>query len=412
MPVIKRSEAKEIDEYKGWIILYGRRKVGKTFLLKNFVSWDYFYTVTRGLKVVKEERNSRKYTVMNTDAAIKDIVFSLKSGYKTIVDEFQRLPEHSWDILATAHPDGKLILSGSSRRVVEKILGARSPLLGLLAPYRLDLIKPCDAVVSLVKTGLSPEKAIEWAVILRDPWVIPHLDIRKDPSYELAQKIHFLVGAVIGLIGEVFTEEERRMTRLYEAIIRRIASGNWKLSELANSLFSLNLIEKGIPSQVTPYLDRLVKMGIIERIKTFKSRWKTIYKVRSPIMSILLKIDEEDFIYENIQYNAEKIEEKIRSILGIELQFFIGELLSQTEKKKPLYQPHDEIDIILSNKRKTVIEVKRRPVTQADIQHLREKAAKIGIWDIAIVTLRGEKTSEKIITPYKLVEKCLNQTIQ
>ncbi len=49
------------------------------------------------------------------------------------------------------HIGGKLVLSRSSRRVVDKILSSGGPFLGLLAPYRLDLVKNAYNLHSVLK---------------------------------------------------------------------------------------------------------------------------------------------------------------------------------------------------------------------------------------------------------------------
>ena len=45
MNVIQRKEAGEIAEAPGWLLVFGRRKVGKTFLVKNTLRWDVYFSV-------------------------------------------------------------------------------------------------------------------------------------------------------------------------------------------------------------------------------------------------------------------------------------------------------------------------------------------------------------------------------
>ncbi|MFV2014398.1 MAG: hypothetical protein ACC656_03140 [Candidatus Heimdallarchaeota archaeon] len=37
MEIIARKEVNEISKIKKWILIYGRRKTGKTFLVENFL---------------------------------------------------------------------------------------------------------------------------------------------------------------------------------------------------------------------------------------------------------------------------------------------------------------------------------------------------------------------------------------
>jgi AAA+ ATPase superfamily predicted ATPase len=104
---VDREEANEIKKLKGWILIYGRRKVGKTFLIKNFLDWDYYFTVKRDGKI-------EKYAVREIEN-IKDfvgIVSNLLSQNSTVViDEFQRLPSSTVEEIAMNHPKGKIIFS-------------------------------------------------------------------------------------------------------------------------------------------------------------------------------------------------------------------------------------------------------------------------------------------------------------
>ena len=101
--------------------------------------------------------------------------------------------------------------------------------------------------------------------ILRNPWVIPMFNIEANPIDELSRKIEQIIMTSGSLIGEVFTEEERRLTRTYEAVIRLISEGLWDLSEIASILSSRGLISGGRES-ITGILDVLNKIGIIAKI--------------------------------------------------------------------------------------------------------------------------------------------------
>jgi len=101
--------------------------------------------------------------------------------------------------------------------------------------------------------------------ILRNPWVIPMFNIEANPIDELSRKIEQIIMTSGSLIGEVFTEEERRLTRTYEAVIRLISEGLWDLSEIASILSSRGLISGGRES-ITGILNVLNKIGIIAKI--------------------------------------------------------------------------------------------------------------------------------------------------
>ena len=51
---VVRKEVMELHKTCGWIIVYGRRKVGKTFLLRNLTKWDAYILVRRDLSIRSE----------------------------------------------------------------------------------------------------------------------------------------------------------------------------------------------------------------------------------------------------------------------------------------------------------------------------------------------------------------------
>ncbi len=71
----------------------------------------------------------------------------------------------------------KVILVGSSILVSKKVLSRRSPLLGIVKPVRVGLIRPVNVLLALSKE-VRIEKALKLAPLLRDPWILEFVDIR------------------------------------------------------------------------------------------------------------------------------------------------------------------------------------------------------------------------------------------
>ncbi|MHA1594734.1 MAG: AAA family ATPase [Candidatus Baldrarchaeia archaeon] len=411
--VARRSEVDIIRNHPSWVLVYGRRKTGKTFMLKNFLSWHTYITVSRGLSVLVERRGggTKVVELRRLPSIIED---ALERNEVVIVDEFQRLPEHFWDIIASCHPKGKLVLSGSSLSIVEKVFSHRSPLLGLLLPIRIDIIRPSDILFSLVSAGLTPRRAVEWGVIVRDPWVIPHVNLKGSVLDQVTRLLPFLVEASIGLIGEVFKDEERLLTRIYEAILYSIASGSWSLEEVARELYQKGIVEHPRLEYASSYVDRLSKMGLVEKVPLYKSRARIYLKLRSHLMSIAMGVEEKTGITEAMQ-PIFGIEETIRSIYGLELQFFVGEALAEATGLRRAYtilpRGEGDIDVVLldrKNKPVMAVEVKSSAPKDADVTKLRERAEQIGAPETAIFTLRESREQRirgvKIITPKVLIE--------
>ncbi len=55
MLVLGRSEQRELGEKRGWLLIYGRRKVGKSFLIRRAFKWDLYITATRAGDAILEE---------------------------------------------------------------------------------------------------------------------------------------------------------------------------------------------------------------------------------------------------------------------------------------------------------------------------------------------------------------------
>jgi hypothetical protein len=91
----------------------------------------------------------------------------LLADKKVVIDEFQRLPESVVERISTLHPKGKVIFSGSSMRVIKKLFGSKSPLLGLAMQCKLGLIRPGNILRELSKK-MDALQAIELAPYLAE----------------------------------------------------------------------------------------------------------------------------------------------------------------------------------------------------------------------------------------------------
>ena len=357
MLTIERSEVREIEDQPGWILLYGRRKVGKTFLLRNFIKHDAFVSVRRdGISHASGLAGSR-ITSFETLADLMGPV--LKDGGTVIVDEFQRLPESFLDEVALFHPHGRLILSGSSMAVVSRVLGVGSPMLGLATTYHLGLVRPTDALRSL--PDLSPDTAVPMAAYLRDPWLAPMQEGRRALEPFLFSVMGSARVAVPALIGEVFTESDRSLSQVYEGVIRALGAGSWKPGDIAGRLHESGLVSTGASTQVMQYLANLVEMGLVDRISILgKSRLRA-YRLSSNVMDTFYYLADKHRIDEEGRPLAE-IRENLRRSVSRALERYVGALFSQLTEGQVEYSFDPEIDFVITKGRK------REPVVAGEVR--------------------------------------------
>ncbi|WP_231136294.1 AAA family ATPase [Acidianus ambivalens] len=115
---ILRREYNDVKNFSSWTLVYGRRKVGKSFLVRKYVNYNLYYVITRDLQAYFPADNSFR----NLNEVFSLTIKTLRENKTVVIDEFQRMPEKYWDALSVEHPNGKLILVGSSFRIMQKLV--------------------------------------------------------------------------------------------------------------------------------------------------------------------------------------------------------------------------------------------------------------------------------------------------
>ena len=358
--IIERSDAVSIKEKKNWLLIYGRRKVGKTFLLRELCKFGNYYTVKKDLNIITEDR------VLTVNEGLEEIKKLLSENKRVVLDEFQRLNESTLEELSVLHPKGQLIISGSSLRIVKKIFEPQSPLLGFFMPMKIGFIRPSDAIRGVQASDF--EKRIELATFLREPWIIPLYNKEKidEYLYEIISKSRYTITA---LMGEIFTEEERELTKKYEAIISLIGSGTWNTKQITALLYGKRLIPDPSPTHVIQYLKNLEEMEIVESIKLHKAKGR-YYRLTSPIMNIYYYM-ESRYDISSRPISLDEMRPTLEKLMHLEIQNFIADLFAELYDGRKEYSvsPDKEVDFIISKRNKSEIigEVKWKKVSQEDL---------------------------------------------
>lgn len=400
---IIRKERKSLEQ-KGWILLYGRRKTGKTYLLRNLYEPDVYILVKKDRSLWSEDLE------VDLNSISKKVRNLLDKGKKVVIDEFQRMDLGILEEIVTSHPHGKLILSGSSLRVVNKILAPHSALLGFFLPLRLGLISPEDMISNLTK--YKPDNVIELATFLRDPWLIPFYS--DEPIEKFVHRIVTQFKTTIpSLIGEVFTEEERKMTDIYEAVLALIGSGIWKIKDVASILYQRKLISEPSSSNLNQYIKNMQEMDLIESFRLYGSKMD-FNRLNSPIMNVYYYLDSRYNIAERDVSFAE-IEPTLKHLINLEIQNFCADLFAKVYQGRKEYFLNKEIDFIITQRNKPVCvgEVKWGMIKRNHVTNFEEKTRdfvcdKILIGKDISKKIKAEYPKIKFYTPrdlVKLVEK-------
>lgn len=401
---IPRKEADRIKENPGWSLVFGRRKVGKTYLIENFVPHDaYFYvridrSVSANGFVVSEIRDL---------SVLKEgVIDLLRSGRTVVIDEFQRLPLTIIEDISRVHPAGKLILTGSSMKVANEILGKNSPLLGLLRPFRIDMISSCDLVFSM-KDILAPDRIIEYAPFLRDPWTIDFFH----PSSFVRNILDMVPFTIPGLIGEVFTEDDRELSRTYGSILSLLGSGYTDYKEIGQILFSRGVVSSPASSSIIPYLRTMVDMGLLERIPRYGTR-KFVYEISSfPIHAYYYL--ESRYGLSKAGFSFSEIEPTLSWIHDLAIERWMADLFAELlDGQKEYIKDRDrEIDVLITKRGRPVLvgEVKWGKVRKSDISSFLDKVSDLECRKVIITRSKIESKGIEVLDPEALVGMVLEK---
>ena len=396
--IIERIDKNLIKNEKQWLLVYGRRKVGKTFLLRNLCKFENYYTIKKDLSVISTNGT------ISIDKMIEEIKKFLADNQIVVIDEFQRLNESILEELTLSHPKGKLILSGSTLRIIKKIFEPGSPLLGFLSPIKISLISPSDMILNLHKK-FKKELLIELSTFLREPWIIPIYNEEETLNfiYKLVTQSKQIITA---LVGEIFTEEERELTKKYESILSLVGSGVWNTKELTSILYSRKIIPEPSPTHLIQYLKNLEEMELLDSIKIYKSK-KRYYRLTSPLMNIYYYLDSRYNISDRA-ISLEEIKPKLQKLINFEIQNFIADLFSELYegRKEYLVSQDREVDFIITlrNKPEIIGEVKWKKLEQEDINKFKRNSE--GLSGKKILFCKNSEIKDKeieIIEPKNLV---------
>lgn len=281
MFVGRKHELKSLNERykeKGFqnIVIYGRRRVGKTTLVQEFLNdkkGTYFLsqkTTDQPQKLVNKfckENNIYPENVKDFQEAFEFISKNVKNKYIIAIDEFPYLIEQDKTIPSQFQyiideilkkTNIYLILLGSSVSVMEnEVLAHKSPLYGRRTGQIHVKSLELKDLADFFKTKNMEELIDIYSVFDSIPSYIqkinPKLNIYQNIEKEILEKESFLYEEVNFLLNEELREPHR-----YKEILKSISKGKTRLSEISQ--------ETGIDKTVlTKYMKTLETLEIIKK---------------------------------------------------------------------------------------------------------------------------------------------------
>jgi len=290
---IQYLEDRYIQAGFDFFVIYGRRRIGKTELIKNFVSnKPHIYMLCNKAgtpsNILKIKKEIAKF-VQEPEIASENIeeIFSYlvkKVNQKVIVvlDEFSFLVEKDDSIPSLfqavidevlKNKNIMLILCGSSISMMESLLGIKNPLYGRKTGHmKIDVLKfrylkeffPGNTLEENIKT---------YAILGGVPFYLEKFKADKSALENALVEILSKKGRLYEEV-DFLLKEEMREPDIYKSILSAIAQGNAKVVDIAN--------KTGIKaSDMDRYLKVLMILGILKKdmpVTETKSK-KTLYLI-------------------------------------------------------------------------------------------------------------------------------------
>ena len=281
---LKFLEDKYHEKKAQLIVLYGRRRVGKTETLREFCKGKphIFFSCTQSTDKVQLAKFSKQVLRENIPAKqyISEFadwekafraLLALPYGDKkklVVIDEFpymckgnRSVPSILQNLWDTVFKESSvmLILCGSAMSFIEKeLLAEKNPLYGRATGiYKMKKMGFYDSA-RFFPNYSEEEKILAYAVL----GGIPHYLNQFSPDLSVAENIKRNIltkGAVLYSEVDFLLHQELRETPVYNSIIEAVALGNTKLNDISQK----SLVED--TSKTSVYLKNLMELGIVER---------------------------------------------------------------------------------------------------------------------------------------------------
>ena len=269
-------------------LVYGRRRVGKSTLLQHAAQrhgrFVYFQATKIDESLNLAALKAEIARAIGADPLLDGIgdwsgvlhylarIAEIHRGLVVIIDEFPYLLDGRdtltsiiqkfWDSKAAERGNLKIVLCGSLIAHMESLLSERNPLYGRRT-FSLSLEPMSLREAAEFFPGYTcDERIVAYATFGGIPYYLQMCE----PRIPLRENIERLLLSKTGSLfeePEFLLQSELKEPRRYASIVAAIARGGTKLGQIVNRVPGIK-----DTAQITPYLEPLIRMRIIERVRS------------------------------------------------------------------------------------------------------------------------------------------------
>lgn len=374
-------------------VIYGRRRVGKTFLIKQFIQNKPAIYV-QGVEATAEtnlnflsnaifnyenperlNRNRKFYDFKEAFEEVQDIADRQSEKLIFVMDEYPYFAEsdrsissilqYAIDHVFLKHKNIMLILCGSSMSFMEhQVLGYKSPLYGRkTGQFKIKPFNIFDTRKMISR--VSEEDVLAYYGITDGiPQYLTFIDQNKSVK-ENIRGIFLKQNAPLQNEPNVLLQEELRKPATYFSILNALAHGKNRISEISQAIGMTG------SSSISQYLSNLIDLEIIERKEPIleKSKRKAIYVFKDNMFKFWFKFiaeAQDEIAMDRTQGVLEAIDDELPRFLGPifeqatrdwlwiqdDLPFYPKKIASWWGNN-PIKHRQEEVDIVAINHDKT-----------------------------------------------------------
>ncbi len=297
-----------------------KKKNGKNIYCENNIEYDEYFFVNRNRTILNKKNNGS----LLFETFLEILRLNLENNKTVVADEFHRLGDDFLDFIHSIKKNGKLILITSTLFLARNMLSSNSPLMGFFNEINVDIISLDESLRELRKLNFDKKNLLENAIIAREPLAIDY--INKDSSTVIRDVLIGSIQTVTALLGEIFNDEERTITAIYNGILSAISTGNISSGKISSFLFSRKLLKKDDPSVIQSHLTNLVRIGILKKIHIYNKN-RFAYKINSPLIRLLYYSEEKIGLTEHFN-NTARLDDVIKAMIPRIVEDNVREFLS------------------------------------------------------------------------------------